>query len=100
MRPLVERFFEKSGDSMLYDTTYRHVMEDGFATWNIIDGAIVVVQAMGDGPFWFDFFTKMGRDLGMNIRFSTTRNPRAWSRKYGAKVIGHVMEIEVPPWVE
>ena len=90
----LDRYLEKSGDSGLRDTTYAHHNEHGFATWEVEDGFIFVVQMFGDGKYWLGFFQEMGRKIGMNIRFTTRRSPRAWGRSYGAKTIGYIMEID------
>jgi len=91
----IARYLAKSGDTAIGQTEYSHGCEHGFATWEIADGKIVVVQCFSpdNGLFWLEFFRDMGKKLNMNIRFATRRNPKTWERRYGAKIVGHIMEI-------
>lgn len=90
----LETYFKKSGDRKLYPTEYSHICDKGFASWNVTADALMVVQLYGDGRWWHGFFDEMAGNLGLPIRFATTRNPKAWERKYGAKVVGYIMEVE------
>lgn len=90
----IDKYYAKSGDIDLAPTKYGHVCEQGFANWNITPTAIVVVQCFGDGAFWLDFFKKMTSKTDHKIQFATRRNPKAWARKYGYKVVGYIMEVQ------
>jgi hypothetical protein len=90
----LDLYFKKSGDVEIRPTTYAHACEQGFATWEIGDGFILVNQMFGDGRFWEKFFLDMGKAIKLNIRFATRRNPKTWERKYNAKIVGYIMEVK------
>jgi hypothetical protein len=90
----VKKYLHKSGDAEIKPSTYRHACDKGFATWDVSDDSLIVLQVYGDGLYWLDFFKKIGKDLGLKITFGTRRNPKAWQRKFNAKVIGYIMEID------
>ena len=90
----VAKYFEKSGDTKLAPTEYGHTCEQGFANWEINAEAIIIVQCFGDGKFWAEFFKDIGKQIGLPVRFLTRRNPKAWARKHGFKLVGYVMELE------
>jgi hypothetical protein len=90
----ISDYCQRSGDAKIADTQYWRECDEGFAGWNVTDDAIVVIQCYGDGLFWLRFFKEMTKGTEYKIRFMTRRNPKAFARRMGARVIGHIMEIE------
>ena len=70
--------------------------DKGFVLYNIENGHIVVLAIYGDGKHWFNVMEEDARRLGIKkIRGSTKRNPAAWSRRHGVKVVGYIIEKDV-----
>lgn len=91
----LEKFFEKSGDDVLY-TDNLTITDFGFASFEIKNNAIVILQVYGDGKMWDKFFVELAKTLNVNkIKMATKRNPRVFERKYGYKTVGYIMEKEV-----
>lgn len=90
----LDRYYLKSGDDHIVNTQYFHTCEHGFASWNIVGDAIIVVQCFGNGKFWLKFFRDLSDRTELKMRFVTTRNPKALTRSIGAKIIGYIMEVE------
>ena len=90
-----ERYLDKSGDEEIF-TDNLIENDQGFASWNIHRGKLVILNVFGAGQFWDSFFVALAKGLGVNkITFGTRRNPKAFERKYGYKVVGYILEKEV-----
>jgi len=59
-----------------------------------VDGnRLVIIQCYGDGKYWDNMATELAiKNKVDKIMFITKRNPQAFERKYGYKVIGYAME--------
>lgn len=69
----------------------------GFASFRSIDGYLVIHQCYGDGKFWANLARDMAKDKGLKgVMFTTRRNPKAFERRHGAKIVGYLMEL--PLW--
>ena len=71
--------------------------EHGFITYWIYDDVLEIHHMAGDGKYWLKFLknTVMSMNGLKKLRFFTTRNPRAWIRKYGnGRITGYEMEID------
>lgn len=62
--------------------------EHGFASYLVLEHEIRIVDCYGDGRFWDQFFVELACRLGKSrITFWTKRNPRAFERKFGYKLV-------------
>jgi hypothetical protein len=71
---------------------YLSFIDPAFSKPGVFEGHIIV----GDAPFWIDCVKKYMRGLGLTkARFYTTRNPEAVMKRYGGKIKGYWMEIDI-----
>ncbi len=66
------------------------VCEYGFASWLEPENSdeIRIVDCYGDGRFWEEFFIRLAKRKGKSkITFWTRRNPKAFERRFGCKVL-------------
>jgi hypothetical protein len=68
--------------------------EKGFCVWKQDGKTLMAGDVTGDGRFWDDFLQNKAKELGCKkIKFGTYRKkPTAFTRKYGYKVVGFLME--------
>ena len=91
---------EHGGDADLIpapDEFFHFHPEHGFVSYLIYDDILEIHHMAGDGKYWFKFLKNivMGIYRLNKIRAFTTRNPKAWIRKYGnGRVIGYEMECD------
>ena len=70
--------------------------EHGFIAFYIDGDVFVLHHLCGDGKFWQGIIKRVSRIEGTNtIRAYTKRNPKAWMRKYGGRIIGYEMEVGI-----
>mgnify|MGYP000028643132 FL=1 len=85
----------RSGDKYIDGTNYVE-NEHGFASWVAKADCIHVIQVYGDGKYWDRFFRELAKEHGVNsYLFYTRRNPKAFARKFGAKTVQTIMQVEV-----
>lgn len=90
-----DRYCLKSGDDGV-DVFNLIENEHGFCSFRIYKNRLEVSSTYGDGEYWNAYLTQMAKQKGCTkLRFSTRRNPKAFARKYGMKMIGYVLEKEV-----
>lgn len=90
-----ERYCRKSGDDGVYATNLVD-NEHGFCSFRTDRNVLYIINTYGDGKYWDEYLTKVAKENGCTkMRFHTRRNPEAFARKYGAKLVGYVMEREV-----
>jgi len=88
-------YLQRSGDKHIAGTNYveNHY---GFASYKICDNCIHVLQVYGDGKYWDYFFRQIAIEKGVDCyMFYTRRNPKAFSRRFGAKTVQTIMKVEV-----
>jgi len=85
----LKRYLEKSkADFFMANNLV--VCEKGFASYLLTHDAVFIVDCYGDGMFWKKFFIKFGYELGKKrIIFATRRNPKAFERRFGVRVIDY-----------
>jgi hypothetical protein len=70
--------------------------EKGFCTWKQDGKTLLAADVCGDGRHWDGFLQAKAKELGCTkIKFGTYRNPAAFTRKYGYKVVGYILVKEV-----
>lgn len=90
-------YMERTGDRTIVNTNYTE-NEHGFASYKIEKDKLHVIQVYGDGKYWESFFRKLAKEKGIKqAMFYTRRNPKAFARRYGAKVVQTLMIIEEKP---
>lgn len=74
------------------------IPERGFITWSQPrPDTVYVSQIYGDGhgKWWHGFLEALCRKVGARrVVFPTVRNPKAWERAYGARLVGYLMAID------
>ena len=70
--------------------------EHGFMTYDVDIDKLILHCVYGNGNYWYDVAIDLAKQLGLpKLLFATQRNWRAFERKYGARLVGYVMEIDV-----
>jgi len=88
-------YLQRSGDKYIDGTNYVE-NEHGFASWELKPDCIHVIQVYGNGEYWDEFFRQLAKDHGVDsYLFYTRRNPKAFARKFGAKTVQTIMQVEV-----
>jgi len=91
----IKKYLDKSGDSFIYEDNIV-VNEHGFMSWNIKENKLVLLNVYGNGKYWDDFSITLAKKLGLKgILTATRRSPKAFTRKFGYKITGHILEKEV-----
>jgi hypothetical protein len=91
----LDRYFAKSGDDKIYPV---NLVQNsyGFCSFRIEDDILFIINTYGNGEYWDAYLTAIAKQNSCTkIRFATRRNPKTFSRKYGAKLVGYVLEREV-----
>lgn len=69
---------------------------NGFCTWEKDGDILYVSDTCGNGRYWEKFLDQKAKELNCkSIKFATTRQPTIFTRKYGYKIVGYVLEKEV-----
>jgi len=88
-------YLARTGDPRIDGRNYIE-NEHGFASYEIGENHLLVIQVYGDGKFWDKFFRDLAKDHGLkSYIFSTRRNPKAFSRRFNASVIETWMRVKV-----
>ncbi len=95
----IEEYFRKSGDEVL-NVTNLLVTDFGFASYDVFpeEGILWIYSVYGDGKRWREFFTELGRSLGVKkLRFASrrTNRVRAFERAFGFRPVATVFELEL-----
>ena len=70
--------------------------EHGFATILPHGDTLELHHLCGDGKWWAGVLARIMRAMGMKtLHAYTRRDPRAWMRAYGGRIVGYYMEIGV-----
>lgn len=97
----LEDYYRKSGDNHIVvgEGVSVAVTGHGFCTYakdNIEQDVLFVFNCYGNGKYWEQFLKEKAKELGCKkIRFATKRNPKAFERRFGAKLVGYILEVEV-----
>lgn len=92
----IQNYLAKSGDDELATGKKAVHPEHGFCIYDCNNEALVLIQVYGNGEFWDQWAEIKAQELGVNkIMFATKRSPKAYCRKYGYKIVGHVLEREL-----
>jgi len=88
-------YLSRTGDPYIDKRNYTE-NKHGFASYEICDNHILVIQVYGDGKYWDKFFRDLAKEHGLqSYIFSTRRNPAAFSRRFNASVIETWMRVKV-----
>jgi len=69
------------------------VLKDGFFTFSVRNDYLVILDGYGNGKRIEQVCMKIAKSRGLKkIRFFSRRNPKAFVRKFGVKVIGKTKE--------
>jgi hypothetical protein len=94
-KEIIEDYLKRSGDTQIF-TQNLIENEHGFASFQITEEALVILNVYGDGKYWDDQLCQIANELGLaKVRFATRRNPKPFERKFNYKTIGYVMEKEI-----
>lgn len=89
------KFFEKSRDDKLIIKNLM-VTDKGFCSFDVHNDILVVFQLYGDGNYWKKILIDFAKKIGCKkIKFGTQRNYKGFERKFGCKLVGYIMELEV-----
>ena len=71
--------------------------EHGFMALFVNDEETLYLHHLcGDGEYWSRVLREIMRQKGLKkLRAYTKRNPQAWMRKYGGRIIGYEMECGI-----
>ena len=71
--------------------------EHGFMICFTHDNILEVHHMAGDGKYWTGFIRDViAKHCEIDkVRMYTQRNPEAWKRKYGGRIIGYEMEADI-----
>lgn len=68
----------------------------GFISYAIQGDKLLIPDLYGDGKFWLDYALKLAKEKGCTkLLGGTRRNPKAYEKMFGTKVVGYVLEREV-----
>ena len=91
----IEKYLEKSGDQFIYEDNLIE-NDHGFMSWKIAEDKLVLLNVYGNGKYWDEFSIALAKQLGLKgILTATRRSPKAFTRKFGYKITGHILEKEV-----
>lgn len=63
--------------------------EHGFCVFIKDDDVLIVGEVCGDGRYWLRYLTNKAKEFGCTkLRAATKRNPAAYSRFFGAELVG------------
>jgi hypothetical protein len=85
----VQAFEAKAGERFLLPPGFKMWTgpDNSFITYKIDGDTFLIGQAIGDGERWRHFAYAIAREHGCKyIKTQTLRSPRAFCRKWGAKV--------------
>ena len=69
--------------------------EHGFISFFFHD-ILEIHHCAGDGKYWQNVIIQIMKMHDLNrVRFFTTRNPKAWIRKFGGHIRGYYMEVDL-----
>lgn len=88
-------YMRRSGDRYIDKRNYTE-NEHGFASWEVCEDFVMVIQVYGDGKYWDTFFRALAKEHGLSrYMFYTRRNPKAFERLYDAEIVQTLMAVEV-----
>ena len=93
-------YFAKSGDTKIARGHLDKRGDKGFAVYSIYEDTLRISQlfstSKAHGDFWYGVFDKLTKDHDLKfVRFETRRNGDAMARRFGAKVVGSILEVEL-----
>ncbi len=94
----IKKYIEKTGDKYIVVGDCYEQFDNGFVTYAVHPEYIFVYNVYGIGQA--EEIERHLRDVAKKhgvgkVRFATKRNPTAFQRKFGAKVIGYILEVDV-----
>ena len=85
--------------------TYKHLYHashfeevdgKGWCSYDIVGDGVVVRQLYGDGTYWFNRLKDVAKIYNCSkLTGIVNRSPKGYIKKYNAKVVGHVIEINL-----
>jgi hypothetical protein len=91
----IEKYLKKSGDLFIYEDNLIE-NDQGFMSWKIAEDKLVLLNVYGNGKYWDTFSIELAKKLGLkSILTATRRSPKAFTRKFGYKITGYILEKEV-----
>lgn len=68
----------------------------GFISYAIQGDRLLIPDLYGNGKFWLDYALTLAKEKGCTkLVGGTRRNPKAYAKMFGTKVVGYVLEREV-----
>lgn len=68
----------------------------GFISYAIAGDKLLVPDLYGDGKYWLEKALEFARQNGCTkLIGGTRRNPKAYEKMFGTKVVGYILEREV-----
>jgi hypothetical protein len=91
-----EDYLARSGDDSLSQDGPIIQNEHGFMVWRVTATEFIIVQCYGDGDYWNSMATQMAQTMGLHrIVFTTKRNPKTYTRRFGYTVQGYILVKEI-----
>jgi len=88
-------YMHRSGDRYIDKRNYVE-NDHGFASWELRDDCMLVIQVYGDGAYWDKFFRNVAKENGLSCyMFYTRRNSKAFERRYNARTVQTLMAVEI-----
>lgn len=68
----------------------------GFITFAIIGETMIIPDLYGDGKYWLGVAEKIAKENNCTkLKGGTTRNPKAYERMFGTKIVGYILEKDL-----
>lgn len=94
----LKKYFEKSGDNYLSGDKLILVDNAGFFTYSYdnLENILYLYNVYGEGKALIKVIKCLKQNLKADkVIFATKRNYKAFERRWKAKLIGYVMELEI-----
>lgn len=92
---LVSDYLNSVGKASI-DCQILHIEGKGFISYAIQGDKLVIPDLYGDGKFWLEKALELAKTNGCTkLLGGTRRNPKAYNKMFGTKVVGYILEREV-----
>ena len=89
------KYLQKSGDTELSDGTLI-TNSHGFCVYKFHEDSLVLLNVYGDGEYWNSWATEKAKQSNIKkILIGTKRSPKGFTKKFGFKVTGYILERTV-----
>lgn len=92
---MVNDYFKRTGRTSIDGEIY---MEDGkgFIGYQVDGQSLLITALYGDAKYWLIKATEIAKEKGCkSLVGGTPRNPKAYEKLLGTRIIGYILEREV-----